>query len=308
MASTCYSLLRVPAVRVTKLDSCGNVVDGNSSVASDGVITIEQTVEQEDRQDFFTLNADGQPCVRDTSPPIFKWINVTLTFCQVDPEMYNIMTAEPLVLSDSASPSAVGFRTREGSVNDSNFAFESWMRVSGDSNCAGGVNYGYFLLPWVKEAVVGDMTMQNGLANFTVTGRTSYNSPWGTGPYNIRKVESGADEGAPAKLLTAITSLDHRHMQLTTLAPPTATCGATSVNGTLTVIDPGVGTTAELTIPDNLTLPAIVEWGDATANTTVAAGASSPVTHTYAAPGTYTVTMYSSAVSGPIWTGQVTVS
>lgn len=308
MASTCYSLLRVPAVRVTKLDACGAVVSGLSSVASNGIITIEQTVEQEDRQDFFTLNADGQPCVRDTSPPILKWINVTITFCQVDPEMFNIMTAEPLVLNDAASPSAVGFRTREGSVNDANFAFEAWMRVAGDSACDGGVNYGYFLLPWVKEATVGDMTMENGTANFTVSGRTSYNSPWGTGPYNIRLVESGANSGQPAKLLTSINSLDHRHMQLTTLAPPTPTCGATSVNGTLTVVDPGAGTTANLTIPTGITLPAIVDWGDATPDTTVPVGASSPVTHNYGAPGTYTVTMFSSTVSGPIWTGQVTIS
>ena len=308
MTSTCYSLLRVPAVRVTKLDACGTVVNGLSSVASNGIVTIEQTVEQEDRQDFFTLNADGQPCLRDTSPPILKWINVEITFCQVDPELYNIMTAEPLVLNDATSPAAVGFRTREGSVNDSNFAFEAWMRVSGDSNCDGGVNYGYFLLPWVKEAVVGDMTMENGAANFTISGRTSYNSPWGTGPYNIRLVESGVNTGLPAKLLTSISALDHRHMQLTTLAPPTPTCGASLVNGTLTVIDPGAGTTANLTIPTGITLPAIVDWGDATPDTTVAVGASSPVTHSYGAPGTYTVTMYSSTVSGPVWTGNVTVS
>lgn len=308
MTSTCYSLLRVPAVRVTKLDACGEVVDGLSSVASNGIVTIEQTVEQEDRQDFFTLNADGQPCVRDTSPPILKWINVTLTFCNVDPEMFNIMTAEPLVLNDAVSPAAVGFRTREGSVNDSNFAFEAWMRVAGDSACDGGVNYGYFLLPWVKEAVVGDLTMENNTANFTVSGRTTYNSPWGTGPYNVRKIESGGDAGLPAGLLTPITAGDHRHMQLTTLAPPTPTCGATNVNGTLTVVDPGAGTTANLTIPANISLPAIVDWGDATPDTTVQVGASSPVTHSYGAPGTYTVTMFSSEVSGPIWTGQVTVS
>jgi len=306
MTSTCYSLLRVPAVRVTRLDACGNVVPGNNSVASNGIITIEQTVEQEDRQDFFTLNADGQPCVRDTSPPILKWINVTITFCNVDPELYNIMTAEPLVLDDADTPRAVGFRTREGSVNNSNFAFESWQRVSGDDACDGGVNYGYFLLPWVKEGVVGDVTQENALANFTVTGRTSFGSPWGVGPYNIRLIESGANAGQPAPLLTPITSKDHRHMQLTTLAPPEPTCGATSVSGELEVTSTG-SLGASLTLPAGLALPAMVNWGDSEVSA-VPVGTVGPLVHTYDSAGTYTVTAFSTTVSGPIWTGEVTVA
>lgn len=308
MTSTSYSLLRVPAVRVTKLDACGQVVNTASSVASKGIITIEQETEYEDREDFFTRNADGEPCIRDTSPPILKWINLTLTFCQVDPELYNIMTGEPLVLDDAAAPKAVGFRTREGSVAVSNFAFESWQRVAGDAACSTGVtNYGYFLLPWVKEGVLGNLTQENGAANFTVTARTSYGSLWGTGPYNIRKVESGADAGAPAKLLTPIVAADHRHMQLTTLAPPTPSVGAVDLTQSLTITDPGVGTTGSLTIPSNMTLPAIVDWGDSS-TTTVAAGTVGPVIHEYASSGTYEVTMSSTAVSGPVWSGSVVVS
>lgn len=307
MASTCYSLLRVPVVRVTKLDACGQVVSGNSMVTSNGIVTIEQSIEMEDRQDYFTLNGDGQACVRDTAPPILKWINVTLTFCNVDPEMFNIMTAEPLVLNEATVPSAVGLRTREGSVNNANFAFESWSRVSGSSACAGGtVNYGYFLLPWVIEGMVGDLTLENGLANFTVTGRTSYNSLWGTGPFNIRTVDAGANIGQQAKLLTAITSLDHRHMQLTNLAPPAATCGAQAVSGSLTVVKT-TGTTGSLTLPTGLALPATILWGEVGAPQVVPVGTTGPITHTYAATGVYTVTMYQNGVSGPVYTGTVTI-
>ena len=113
--------------------------------------------------------------------------------------------------------------------------------------------------------------------------------------------------GNPAKLLTAITSLDHRHMQLTTLAPPAASCGATTVSGTITVTDPGAGLVANLTIPADITLPATVDWGDATPVTNVPVGTVSPVTHTYASAGVKTVTMYQNGVSGPIWTGTVTM-
>lgn len=300
MPSICYPVLRVPAVRLTKLDSCGQVVDSTCSYGvSEGIITIEQTAEYEDRQDYFTLNADAQPCITDTSPPILKWINVTLTFCQVDPELYNIATAEPLVLNDATpTPQAVGFRTRQGSVNNSNFAFEAWTRIGGSNNCADGeLQYGYFLLPWVVEGTVGDLTLENGAANFTISGRTNPNSLWGTGPYDVIKLAAGT----PSPLLTAITSADHRHIQLTTLPPPDGVCGCADITPTVTV-SPLAGSDpldVTLTVPTG-TLPAYIDWDDGSPIELVTSGATVP--HTYAAAGTYTVTYHSAVASGPAYT------
>lgn len=300
MASICYPVLRVPAVRLTKLDACGTVIDSTSSSAtSSGIISIEQTAELEDRQDYFTLNADAQPCITDTSPPILKWINVTVTFCQVDPELYNIATAEPLVLNDATpTPQAVGFRTRSGSIANANFAFEAWTRIGGANACADGeLQYGYFLLPWVVEGQVGDLTLENGAANFVITGRTNPNSLWGVGPYNVIKL-AATDE--PSPLLVAIASGDHRHMQLTTLPPPTVTCGAQDVTPTVTVA-PLTGSApllVTLTIPTG-TLPAVIDWGDATPLQTVTSGVT--VQHTYATAGTRTVEYKPTNFSAPTY-------
>lgn len=301
MPSICYPVLRVPAVRLTKLDACGEVVDSTCSMAtSNGIITIEQTAELEDRQDYFTLNADAQPCITDTSPPILKWINVTITFCQVDPELYNIATAEPLVLNDATpTPVAVGFRTRQGSVNNSNFAFEAWTRIGGSNNCSDGeVQYGYFLLPWLVEGMVGDLTLENGAANFVITARTQPNSLWGVGPYNVVR---SAVTGVPGPLLVPIASGDHRHMQVTTEPPPAVTCGCGDITPTLTVLplagaDPLAVT---LTVPTG-TLPAYIDWGDGDPIELVTAGATVP--HTFDNPGSYTVEYMSAAGSGPTYT------
>lgn len=220
--TTCFSTLRVPSVRATALDECGEPEVGScTQVVTDGIITIAETRNQNDRQDFFTLNADGQACVTDTSPPILKWLDLVLTFCRVDPELFNFLTGEPIVLDGSGE--AVGFRTREGSVNTVNFAFEAWTRISGASACGPGglVNYGYVLYPWVIEGVTGDLTLENGLANFTVSARTRSDSLWGTGPYNVVL----DDTSSPSPLLTPITSEDHRHLQLTQVEPPTPSCG-----------------------------------------------------------------------------------
>src|SRR5574341_601503 len=100
MASDCFSLLRFAAARVTKLNNCGAVVQSACSTVATvgGIITVAMTREVVDRQDYTTLDGDGNVCIPDTKAEILKWIPVEITFCKVDPEMLNIMTAEPLVL------------------------------------------------------------------------------------------------------------------------------------------------------------------------------------------------------------------
>ncbi len=217
----CFTVLRVPKIRATLLDECGEPEVGSCvQVVTDGMISIAETREQNERQDFFQLNSDGQACNTDTSPPILKWLNISITFCRVDPELFNMLTGEPLVLD--GNDEAVGFRTREGSVNSVNFALEAWTRISGTSGCEGGnVRYGYVLWPWIVEGTTGDVTFENGNINFTVNARTRNFSRWGTGPYNV-VLDSG---GSPSPLLAPIADGDHRHLQVTQVAPPEASCG-----------------------------------------------------------------------------------
>jgi hypothetical protein len=310
MASDCFSLLRFAAARVTKLTSCGAVATGSCSTVSTvgGIITVAMTREVVERQDYTTLDGDGNICIGDTKAEILKWIPVEITFCKVDPEMYNIMTGEPLVLNDATLPLAVGWRTQQGAASNAFFGFEGWVRVSGSDQCDGtDPQYGYFVLPFVKEAVVGDVTFENAAATFTVSGIAVIGSQWGVGPYNVRKFLSGPDLGEPGPLLTAIGPLDFRHLQLTTLPPPLDGCGCTALPATLTVVDPGAGLTANMTIPNAALLPAYVDWGDVSPTQLIPVGTVSPVTHLYAAGGPYTVTFRSQSHSAPTYTGNVTM-
>lgn len=232
MPSRCYTPFKVPRVRVTKLNSCGLPITGCSTVVSDGIISIGMTKEYEDREEFFVKNGDGQFCVTETNPPVLKWINLELIFCNVDPEMVNIMTAEPLVMDDAAVPNAIGYSTEEGSAANSNFGFEGWTRLANNGGvaCSGGVEYGYVLFPWVKEGTIGDITYENGAANFSVSARTSSNSPWGLGPYFVDYSDNPAGSTTPIRLLTPIGSRQHHRMFMTRLAPPTAACGCTTLS------------------------------------------------------------------------------
>lgn len=179
MTSVCFTPFKIPRVRATKLNSCGLPVTGCSTVVSDGIISVAMTKEYEDREEFFVKNGDGVFCVKETNPPILKWINLELTFCNVDPELVNIMSAEQLVMSDAASPLAIGYSTDEGSAANANFALEGWTRLANNGGvpCSGGVEYGYSLFPWVVEGTVGDITYENGAANFMLSARTHSNSP-----------------------------------------------------------------------------------------------------------------------------------
>jgi hypothetical protein len=200
-------------------------------VVSDGIISIELTKEYEEREEFFVKNGDGTYCVQETNAPILKWVNLVVTLCNVDPELVNIMSAEPLVYDDAAVPNATGYSTAVGSAANANFALEAWTRITGSGiACTGGQEYGYFLWPWVIEGTVGDLTLENGVANFVLNARTRVNSPWGTGPYMVDYSDNPAGSTTQIPLLTPIASNQHERKFLTRLAPPTAACGCNTLS------------------------------------------------------------------------------
>jgi hypothetical protein len=298
MATICATPFKVPRTRVTKLDACGTVVESScSTVVSDGIITIEIAREYEDRQDFFQKNADGVFCVKETDAPILKWINLTATMCNVDPRLVNLLAGEEVLDDDAATPNIIGFRVTEGAAANVNAGFEVWTRTAGTSNCGDGqTRYGYMLLPWLVEGTVGDLTLQNGNANFVYTARTQSGSLWGVGPYNVVESAAIASLGEPRPLFDAVGALDHEIWLWTTLQPPTAACGCEALPGTAVAVDSGV-LTATLTIPTGF-LPAYITWGD-TMDETVTVGPTAM--HVYGIAGTYRITVAPADRSAAPW-------
>lgn len=227
MTSVCFTPFKLPRVRVTKLDSCGQAVTGTcSTVVTDGIISVAATKEYEDRQEFFVKNGDGLFCVRETNAPILKWINLVLTFCNVDPELVNLLTANSTVADDSAAAKKTGYNEDENAAVSSFFALEGWTRLANQGvACTGGVEYGYVLYPFIVEGTIGDVTYQNDVANFVVNARTSSGSLWDTGPYNVDLSDNAGTLDNPIPLLTPILTTQHQRMFITRAAPPDASCG-----------------------------------------------------------------------------------
>lgn len=225
MATECLKPIKGKVMRVTKLDSCGAFTAAAKSVVTTaGFVSVAQTMNYRDPDEYEVVNANGDLCINERTAGKLKWIDLVITFCEVDPELLNLMTGAPLVLDDAGTPNAIGFRTREGTTG--NVGLEVWTDLAGSSACSGGGRrYGYVLFPWVTDGQISDVTIENAAASFVVNARTSANSQWGVGPYNVWTDATPA----PAKLLTAINALDHRHIQTTNIAPPTPVCGATAL-------------------------------------------------------------------------------
>jgi hypothetical protein len=308
VATVCFSPYNVPIVRVTQLDSCGLPVTGDcSQVVSEGIISVEMTKEYEDRVDLFKKNGDGVFCFKKTIPPILKWINLVMTFCNVDPELTEIVTGNPVYLSDAPTPDAIGYSTEENTAFDSNFAFEAWTRLgnTGTETCVTGGDWGYRLYPWVVEGTVGDITLENDMANFVLNARTQSGSPWGVGPYYVGISQATATAGNPKAMNSAIGSSQHERVFVTQMPPPEPACGCQSLVGSLTVTGTG-GFGVSATVPtDWVGEQVYVDWGDGNFTRTPTAGTTA--THTYSGAGTYTVRMTRIDVSSAGYTGSVTV-
>lgn len=227
MADKCFSLVRGRAMRVTRLDGCGRVALGpESQVSTEGFISVGLTANTEEGETISVTNAAGNICILDEPAPKFTGYSVEVQFCGVDPQLFTLMTGQPLVLN--ADGDAVGFRVNSGiSADESGFAMELWSNVPvAACDASGGASYGYFLIPFVQGGTLGDVTIENGAINFTLSGASSKDgSEWGVGPYDVVRDETNA----AAPLMEVIDSKDHLHLELTTVAPPTPSCGAAAV-------------------------------------------------------------------------------
>lgn len=306
MPSVCHSVVRAPAARVTRLGPCGEILDtGCDYATTESFVEITLTKVFQDRQDALQLNANGDICVDKPKYPILRWYEVAIQFCNVDPELFNIVSAEPLVMNDALVPEAIGWCTLPDSASASNFALEFWTGTE-DEGCGEDdeVTYGYGILPRLIQGVIGDVTITNGVINFTVTAITRAGNQWGVGPYNVILNETGPNAGLPAPLLEAINVNSHKCFFWTKLGPPQGQCGCQDVSPVFAVAPttglaavPRVGT-FPLGADGDPILPATIDWDDGTV-VTVTSGTTA--NHTYVA-GTYNPTFTPLDESSPTYT------
>lgn len=240
-APSSFPLVRGRSMRVTAVDGCCAPAygDADGQVVTEGFVSVALTANITEPEEITVTNANGQTCVRDAGCPEFNGYSVELTFCDVNPCLFSIVTGQPAVLD--ADGEVIGFRMNSDvRVCDLGFALEVWMGVPGVA-CSGEAGaFGYLLLPCLQAGVIGDFTIENAAVTFTVTGAsTKDGNGWGVGPYDVM----GDAAGVAGPLANPLEPNDHLLAAFTTIGPPEPTDGCVAVPEAPVVV-PATGATA----------------------------------------------------------------
>lgn len=279
--------------RVTRVDSCGRVIYGEDSQAvTKSFASVAYTQNTLDSDGVDLRDADGEPSIYEAPRTRFASYAIEAVFNKVDPEFFSLVTKQRVYLD--ADGNAIGFAINSDvDVYVEGIALEVWSGAP-EGNCDPnqvGVEYGYFLAPFVKGFRLGDYTIQQGAITFTLTGGvTQAGNEWGVGPYNVMR----DDGGDPSPLLEPLEEADHKLMIWVDVPPPDPFLGWRPVldpdSAAISAVVGAEGSSpseAVFTLTGATAVPAQIEFGDGTWDWVE--DATDGFAHTYGANGTYTV-------------------
>jgi|SRR5690348_568428 len=222
MVSQCVTPIKGRIVRVMKLDVCGNIVTGasGSMVVADGFISVKNSPQYEDGTEFITKRADGFLCVNQKDPGQLKRVELESMWCVLDPDIRVIMDGARLLTTGATTGTGAVFT--DGLVTN-RFSLEVWQNVAGRNACnaAGQQQYVYWAYPNLGNAQVQDFTVENAALQWHETMESmGAGTSWGAFP----------TAAPPSSFLgTTFQTGDHYAYNITTVTPPTASCGAVTV-------------------------------------------------------------------------------
>lgn len=310
MASNCFTPIRGRRLRVTRVNALGYPVPGEcSTISTGGFVSIEMQAEIEEGEETTVRTAGGELCISEKGADQLKWINVTIEFCNVDPDLFSMINPTWTKLLDRNGETIGWEESHEYSI-DQGFGVEIWSDVTGytptDPTAQGA--WVYYLLPWVVGGTLGDITVENGAVSFTVTGRSKQGSPWAKGPYDVM---ANAPDGLPGPMITAFNPKAPRRIFLTTVRPPEPTCGCVPLSA-----PDGPNTTVVEYTTDATRMsvrafasgagPWTINWGDGSSAEDLTPGLTGE-THQYGAAGTYNIQIYPTSAPSKVSYTRVTL-
>jgi hypothetical protein len=224
-----YTPFRAEKIRVTRLDACGTPATGSKvKVVSDGVISVEWKGSTDTGTEVEVKNAAGAIKVSKAGKATLKYVDATLTMTDVNPDLFEMVTGQQLITDGQGN--AVGIAV--GELSTGIVAVETWTDIGTEFGACDGSQFGYFILPFLVQGMIGDFTLNDGAMSCVLTARTQRGSGWGVGPAGYLVADSSATNVPTAAVLaTAIGAKEHYRMFETPIAPPPNTVGAVAING-----------------------------------------------------------------------------
>lgn len=221
----CPKLAEGDVVRLTRVDDCGAPVEGADNAFVDDCwasVLMAPNVEAGTDIDFRSMS--GRSCGFKRGRPSFRGFDITGEFFSASPEMIELITGNPVYLDYNGDP--IGWD--DCADFDGNFALEVWQNVVGEecpTDDSDGVWF-YWLLPWIENGVLGDVSVNQEGVTFSITANTKADGQWSGGPWDVQAADA---DNTPGPLLEAIGSGCHRRGFMTTITPPTAVCDYVTV-------------------------------------------------------------------------------
>lgn len=216
MPTQCVSPYKPVVARFTRVNDCGVPVTGvgSAQVTIDAFTSIAVTPAYEDGPRRLTRKASGDPCLNEQDVGFFNWLDEESKFCVLDPSLIQLVTGGTLLTNGATG---TGVMMGEG-VLSSRFSKEIWQTVGGTDACdpSGVTRYVYWAFPNEGDARIQAFTFDENAFEFSFTSRSRRaSSLWTLGSSWL----GGATWG-PGK---------HYAFNITTVAPPTAVCGAVTI-------------------------------------------------------------------------------
>ena len=183
MAAVCPSILHFCRVRLTRLDSVGNVdAPPDNSYVSDGAISLQYGPEISTGEDRELKTGCGCIVASAKDPDILKRFNFELTMGKFEPALFEMLTGSTLVEEDG-DPVGIDFPDQTNcDFEPSYVAFEGWADAY-DGDAPDPVRP-FFYVVWPSTTwQIGQTTLQNDFAQLPLTGFSRSNGQWGHGPY-----------------------------------------------------------------------------------------------------------------------------
>jgi hypothetical protein len=221
MSTVKFASIKARRIRLTTVDACGAPTPGPcATIVTDGFVSVAAAAQVEDGQEFTVKNAWGEFCINEKDASRVKRWNLTMTFCEVDPQLLSLLTGGRTF--NQPTDNAIGGTFGETVGTD--FSLELWSKIAG-GQCASGsggasASWVYWVFPHVAGGVIGDLSFENGPLSVTVTANTlGAGADFGLGPYT------------PAILPSPLESDEHIGYVVTATGPPDVTNGCTALAG-----------------------------------------------------------------------------